>query len=414
MGHRSLTVALATSYLQPDWRGGINTYVHGLARALSERGHRVCVVGPGRVGCLSDEYLAGYRVVRFPLRSKRWALRNPETLMRFPEAAARIQADHSVDAWMSMDLFTGLALRRWLRVHPTPWTAVCHSLTSVETYTENIARRPRSAIVLGAYCRALRSLERRLYSQADKVLVLSEYTKKEIQNRLGVEREVLAIPGGVDLQRFSPASPERRREIRVRLRIPVRHSFLFTARRLEHRMGLPMLVEAIRILNARSVKVFCVIGGEGTLRATLERGIQEHCLSDVIRLEGFIPDASLADYYRAADISILPSVELEGFGLTILEAFASGCPMIGTPVGNIPFLIAPIAPSLVSRDVTSDSLAETIQQAIQGQDAHVRADVRTYVERDFSWPDVAQKIEAQLMDTVTKTPETNGALAYEV
>lgn len=411
--HRTLTVGLATSYLHPDWRGGINTYVHGLADALSRRGHRVCIVGPGRVGCSSEERIAGYRVVRFPLRAKRWVLRNPETLIRLPEVAARIQADHPVDAWLSMDLFTGLALQRWLRFSPTLWTAVCHSLTSVETYTENIAKRPHSAPLLGAYCRVLGLLEQRLYSQADRVLVLSEYTKRELAHRLKVRRNVLAIPGGVDLQRFSPAGPADRREIRDRLRIPSGSSFLFTARRLEHRMGLPMLLEALKLLSRKNIKVFCVIGGEGTLRPTLERSIREHGLANLVRLEGFIPDASLPDYYRAADISVLPSVELEGFGLTILEAFASGCPMIGTPVGNIPFLIAPVAPSLVSRDVSSASLAETIQLAVQREDEEIRANLRSYVEKDFSWPNVAQKMEEILFDSVAKTPETNSVFAYE-
>ncbi len=102
------------------------------------------------------------------------------------------------------------------------------------------------------------------------------------------------------------------------------------------------------------------MAGKGYLRPTLESLIQEHQLENHVTLLGFVSEKDLPTYLSAADIFVLPTESLEGFGLATIEAFAAGVPTIGTPIGATPELIEPIEPALLTRDASPDSLAETI------------------------------------------------------
>jgi glycosyltransferase involved in cell wall biosynthesis len=179
-------------------------------------------------------------------------------------------------------------------------------------------------------------------------------------------------------------------------------------------MGLPQLIEALSLLRRRGQDFFCVIGGRGTVQSTLKRSIAEHDLLGKVRLEGFIPEEALPDYYRAADITLLPSVELEGFGLIILEAFASGCPVVGTPVGNIPALLGPITPKSLACDTTPESFAAAIEATLQTAGQDVRIGVRAHVERNFSWSTIAQRIDDDLLGGYARRARPSAAFACEV
>ena len=69
---------------------------------------------------------------------------------------------------------------------------------------------------------------------------------------------------------------------------------------------------------------------------------REYDLHGSIRFLGHIPEIDLPQKYQAADFFVLPTRNLEGFGLVILEAMASGTPVLGTPVGAIPEVIGSV------------------------------------------------------------------------
>ena len=106
---------------------------------------------------------------------------------------------------------------------------------------------------------------------------------------------------------------------------------MFTVRRLVFRNGLDTLLEACCRLVGHD-DIFVVVGGSGPERLRMERFIRKEGLRNV-RMVGFIPDGDLPDYYRAADTFVLPTRTGEGFGLVLLEAFASGIPAIATHGG---------------------------------------------------------------------------------
>jgi len=106
---------------------------------------------------------------------------------------------------------------------------------------------------------------------------------------------------------------------------------------------------------------------------------------------GFITEDDLPDYYRMADLFVLPTLELEGFGLITLEALASGVPVLGTPVGGTIEILSRLDPRYLFKDAKPDSMASLIidnckQFRNNGQLwRDVSARCRAFVEDYYSW-----------------------------
>ena len=193
------------------------------------------------------------------------------------------------------------------------------------------------------------------------------------------------VPGGVDLARFAPA--EDKAAVRQALGLPTDRRLLLSVRRLAGRMGLDALVEAMPAVVARHPDVLLLIGGKGPERERLERLIDERGLRDHVRLLGFLPDAALAAHYQAADVFVLPTVALEGFGLVTVEALACGVPVIGTPIGATPELLTPLDPRLVADAATPLALSRSILGFLEGTwSQHLDAGrLRRYACENYPW-----------------------------
>jgi glycosyltransferase involved in cell wall biosynthesis len=152
-------------------------------------------------------------------------------------------------------------------------------------------------------------------------------------------------------------------------------------------MGLPELVEATGQLRAGGRDLVTLIAGRGALDAALRQQVSERRLEDSVRLLGYVAEAELPLYYRAADCFVLPTRALEGFGLVTAEAFACGTPVLGTPVGATPELLEPFDPRLLTRDATPDGLAEGMARFLDEVAAEpgLEQRCRAYAEQHLSW-----------------------------
>jgi glycosyltransferase involved in cell wall biosynthesis len=237
------------------------------------------------------------------------------------------------------------------------------------------------------------AVERLAYRRSGRFIVLSNSSARLLGDTYGIPHDrITVIPGGVDLQRFRPDADTR--EVRSRLGLPHDRPLLLTVRRLVQRMGLDGLLMAMSLVMRRVPDALLLIGGEGPARVALERRVEDLGLAASVRFLGRVPDDLLAGYLAAADVAVVPSTALEGFGMATLEALACGTPVVGTPVGATPELLSGLEPRLVCEDASADALAATLSDAILGSAwLPSRHACRAFAE-GYGWDRVVPRVEA--------------------
>jgi glycosyltransferase involved in cell wall biosynthesis len=240
-------------------------------------------------------------------------------------------------------------------------------------------------------------IEQQVYRHCDRFIVLSQAFATVLQHQYRVpEHKINIIPGGVDTTRFQASLS--REQARTLLNWPQDRFVLFTPRRLVQRMGISQLLNAIALIRAEIPEIWLAIAGKGPLQVHLQQQVEELELSPFVRFLGYIPDEQLAISYQAADLSVVPSQSLEGFGLTLLESLACGTPVLCTPVGGMPEVITPFSPHLVSETIHAPAIADRLQQIIKHKRLlPSRTACRDYVLKQFDWPTIAQHVRQVLL-----------------
>ena len=188
----------------------------------------------------------------------------------------------------------------------------------------------------------MRRIERAVYSVASRAIVLSEAFAQLLHREYGVPQEgIRIVPGAVDLNRFAPHFQWS--EARSLLGWPNDRPVLLSIRRLAARMGLQNLLTALVDVRKQFPDVLLCIGGTGPMRPLLEQQVERSGLQQNIKFLGFVPEDLLSVAYRAADISVVPTASLEGFGLVAAESFAAGTPAMVTPVGGLPEVVSSLS-----------------------------------------------------------------------
>jgi glycosyltransferase involved in cell wall biosynthesis len=245
---------------------------------------------------------------------------------------------------------------------------------------------------LNAYLKEV--VEKIVYSRAKRLIVLSHSFRQELVRQYGVSEELIrVVPGGIDIERFNMNLS--RVDARLLLGWPTDRPILLTVRRHVRRMGLEYLIEATKLLVRQQSDILVILGGSGPLSGELKIRVAESGLENNIRLIGRIDDANLPAAYRAADMSVVPSRSLEGFGLITLESLASGTPVYVTPVGGLPEIVQPFAPECIFPSSSSAEIANVLGEALRGSRPIPTQDAcRAYAANSFSWPRIAERVRS--------------------
>jgi glycosyltransferase involved in cell wall biosynthesis len=357
----------------PTTLGGLNRYYRSLLEQLPEA--RGVVIGPaedapGSVTVIDDPQVAlARRIWDFWRHARR--------------AAAGAQV---LDAHFALYAAAPLLLARRSRGRPVvfhfhgPWAQ------------ENIAAGDisRARYLLRA------ALERKVLRRVDAHVVLSSAFRRVLVERYRVRPwDVHVWSAGVALDVFTPGTPGDRSRARARLDIGTEEFVAVCVRRLVPRMGLDVLLDAWeRIADELPDGSLLLLVGDGPLRKALSERVTatDSRLSGRVRVLGRVSEEDLVEAYRAADVAIVPSVSLEGFGLVVPEAAACGTPSIVSEVGGLPEVALPLDPSLVVPPGDVTALGERILAAARGA-LPTRTATRNFAER-FSWPLLAKRHRA--------------------
>lgn len=255
-----------------------------------------------------------------------------------------------------------------------------------------------------------KSIELKAYGLADQFIVLSEAFRDILHQQYKVPlAKIHIIPGAADVERFHPSTDAAdRNQLRARLNVPQEATILLTVRRLVNRMGLVQLLEAWRHVAQRHPEHILLIGGKGPLRGELEEKIREYGLDGQVKLLGYVSDENLPLYHQAADMFIVPTQALEGFGLITVEAMASGLPVMATPVGGNQEILSKFRPELLFSGTDSEAIKHGLLR-ILGDRALLpgHEECRAHVLENYTWKRVAKQVE-YIFDQVVNRKAASG------
>jgi glycosyltransferase involved in cell wall biosynthesis/peptidoglycan/xylan/chitin deacetylase (PgdA/CDA1 family) len=216
-----------------------------------------------------------------------------------------------------------------------------------------------SDILLLSGQRSRRKCVTNVLQAADAVVTASEDLRTKVIE-LGVNpHKVQVVYRGVDQNVFVPGE---RGEARRRLGIAPEPPTLVWVGRMVPVKGLDVLLEAAARLRDHGVDFRLHLVGDGPLRSSLEEQSRRRGLSEVISFKGRVDNRSLPDWYRAADLTVLPS-RSEGVPNVLRESLACGTPFVASRVGGI----AEIAEGPGNRLVPPENavaLADAIEQTL--------------------------------------------------
>ena len=278
-----------------------------------------------------------------------------------------------------------------------------HTPHSLGSWKEKQMAEGASAADLAGYNFDVRIREETaLYAAADMVIATTPEQADLLTAGYDVpEERIKMVPPGYDDARFFAVSESTRQSIRRR--IGWRGPTIVALGRLARNKGYDLLVRAFAVTAKRvpEARLHLAVGGENLnererlILGELHGMVEELNLGAAVSFGNFIPDAELADHYRAADLFVLCS-RYEPFGMTAIEAMASGCPAVVTVHGGLHRALTFGRHALFADPFDAEDLGITMMKVFRHPRLRARlARMGAHKARSlFTWTGIAQQIVA--------------------
>ena len=194
------------------------------------------------------------------------------------------------------------------------------------------------------------------------------------------------IPNGVDYQRFATPAPPFPQFKDGKLNV------LFRGR-LEKRKGLPYLLQAYAQVKGRLPDSrLIIVGPDGGMRAGAEAFVRREGLTDVV-FTGYVCEEDKTRYYRTADVFCAPNTGNESFGIILLEAMATGAPVIASNIEGFAYVVAHEQEGLLVPPRNATALADALVELLPDADRRREMGRRGQEKASqFAWDRVSQQV----------------------
>jgi len=418
-GMRVAMISLHTSPLEKPGSGdagGLNVYVAQTAKRLAEAGVKVDVFTRATASAQSDVVPMGDGVQVFNLPAGPYeGLRKedlPSQVCPFTAELLRVAANrpegfydlvHS-HYWLSGQA-AWLASQRW----NVPMVHTMHTMAKVknESLAATDTAEPFSRVVG----------EEQIVNVADRLVANTADEGSDLMRLYGAAADsVSVVHPGVDLQTFHPSS---RAAARQRLGLAANKTIALFVGRIQPLKAPDLLVRAVADfvhadpLDRDNLQVVIVGGlsGNGMSRPdSLGKLAADLGVLDLIKFVPPAPPETLADYYRSADFTVVPSYS-ESFGLVALESQASGTPVLATSVGGLRTAVCDGHSGLLVPNHDVDTWSRAVGQMVQSPQLRQRLSVGAVDHANkFSWSATAAGTLAVYRDALTKHRSRNLAV----
>lgn len=385
------------------------TYVHDINRHLVRRGHSVTVVTPGDPSLSREDTFDGVKIVRFPLNLPadltygRVAQSRVSWLGRFARVAVManyLEAQHRAIMAEAREGRVDVIHAHW--AIPTGPAAVMAArklgIPSIITmHGGDVYVNPEQGYDFPTrwYVRpALRWTLR----HAGALTAITEDCRQHALRAGAPDDHIRLVFNGTDLRRFSPGENGNRGDPQFGPHM------IFACRQLFPRKGIRFLLEAAAQLKPRFPELKVVLAGDGFERPELAHLAAELGIGADVTFLGWVPNADLPPYYRAAAVSVIPSLE-EGFGIPAAEAMGCEVAVVASDAGGLPEvvehgvtgLVVPRGDSAALAQAIGSLLADPERRRAMGQAGRERA------LRLFDWDRSAEQFEELYREVAART-----------
>lgn len=214
---------------------------------------------------------------------------------------------------------------------------------------------------------------KKVYGRSSANLVMGEKAKAYVRSYDANANAIFSFPNTIDVPKYSKLVQQAKtsaREEKERLGLDAKTVVLFVGM-LNRRKGVDLLLEAFSHLHRLHASCALVMVGSGDLETMLKERVKKEGLESCVRFSGFVPPQMLPMYYAMADVFVLPSLD-EPFGAVVLEAMASGLPVLATDeVGATNDYMLDQKHGYVVRAGSTELLQESLEQLLS--DAALRS-----------------------------------------
>jgi len=359
-----MRIAILAQTFPPTWIGGTEIATRNIATFLARTGHEVHVVTSSSRGLPKECTDDGFVVHR---------VRTIKTVVLFGLSynLACVAAIREIDPDIVFCQYVSCGLAGYLA-----------KKFSAKPYV--VCGQGSDVYLSWAFKGVISKLALR---NADAVVALTRHMRTEMQELY--PRDVSVIPIGIELNRFSGLSKD---SIRARLGIDDERVVVSVAR-LEPIKGMKYLISAINAAIEEDDRIRLFIIGDGSSREDLERLTNSLDLCRYITFVGTIPNEKVPDYMAAADIFVLPSLS-EGFPVTLLEAMASGLPIVTTRVGGLPDIIKDGENGFLVEPENPQQIADKLQLLLHDEELRNKiSSINKETVKRYSWENVTKNLE---------------------
>jgi glycosyltransferase involved in cell wall biosynthesis len=404
-----VVVMVTTSY--PRYPGdSVGTFMEPIAQSVAARGHEVHVVAPWHplITRPAEEHGVRFHFFRYA----------PISALNVFGYAAAMRADVSlrgaayVAAPLALTAGWLTARRVARRVHAT----VMHGHWVVPGGLLALAAAGGRPLVVSLHgsdvyvaetLAPARFAARRVFDRAGAITACSADLGQRAV-KLGADpAKVDVVPYGVDLRRFRP-QPERRAALRAQLGAGERTLLAFAAGRLVRKKGFEHLIDAWANVQTDPAAILA-IAGEGDLREELRARALAQGVLERVRFLGNLPQDDVAAHMASADMVIVPSVRdesgnVDGLPNVVMEALATGAPVIATPAGGIGAVIEHEATGLIVPERDPGAIAAAVLRLAGDSSlrSHLGENARRLVDERFGWAHAAVRFEAAYRRALAK------------
>jgi len=238
---------------------------------------------------------------------------------------------------------------------------------------------------------------------SDIITVNSTYMKRQLESFAEEStKKIRVIPMGIDPEKYShePVSDVKKEQ-------GAGHIVLSVGRLINWK-GTIYLINAMPEVIRHYPDTKLLIAGSGPEKETLILRVRDLGLDQFVKFLGVVDDKALLSLYHSADVFVLPSIikdgKTEALGVVLLEAMASGCPVIGSDVGGIPDIITDSANGFLVAEQDPGALAEKIIQLLSDEELRkkFRDNGLLKVKAHFSWYSISTRFSGAFHEALEK------------